>query len=151
MKLGLLLSALAHAAPIPTVKLTPTLRIYECPAVVLLKSDCLSHEKNLGPVKIWLDLDVAGKSVGRWSRQESAPVPASFHVIVVRGSLNGKSEYSVSAEAGPSGAPMANARVEFDDATLPRSFGASSPPVEMNGKKYFFELRVDDFHGRIAN
>lgn len=147
----MLLTVLAQGAPMPTVKFTPLLRIYECPPVFKHKSECLSHEKRLAPVKLWLSVEVLNQVMGHWTHQETAPALASFHVIVLRGLKGNTSEYSVSAEAGLTGAPMplSNSRVEFTEATLPKNFGVSSPPVERDGKKYITEIRLEDFHGRL--
>lgn len=148
----MLLTIAAQGAPMPTVKFTPTVRIYECPAVFQHKSECISHEKKLEPVKLWLSIEVANQVMGSWAHHEISPVPAAFHVIVLRGLSGNLSEYSVSTEAGLKGSPMplSNARVEFTETTLPRSFGVSSPPVEKDGKKFLTELRLEAFHGRIV-
>ena len=146
----MLLSVIAQGAPMPTVKFTPLVRVYECPPVFKHKSECVSHERKLAPVKLWLSVEVLNQVMGHWAHQETAPVPASFHVIVLRGLSGNLSEYSVSTEASVNGAPlpMSNGRVEFTETTLPKSFGVSSPPVEKDGKKFITELRLEDFHGR---
>jgi len=146
----LMFVASAAAAPIPTVKFTPTVKIYECPPVFKHKSECVVTERKLEPVKIWLSIEVLNQVMGQWTHQEALPVPASFYVIVLRGQAGARYGYSVSTETGVSGAPMplSNGRVEFDDATIPQSFGVSTPPVEKDGKKYITELKLADFHGK---
>lgn len=146
----LMFVAKAAAAPIPTVKFTPSVKIYECPPVFKHKSECVVTEKKLEPVKIWLSIEVLNQVMGQWTYQESMPVPTSFYVIVLRGQAGAGYEYSVSTETGVTGSPMplSNGRVEFGDATTPSSFGVSSSPVEKDGKKYITELRLADFHGK---
>lgn len=150
--LMLLTVAAQGAQPIPTVKFTPVIKVYECPPVFQHKGECVVSEKKLEQVKIWLSMSVAEQTMGSWSHQEASPVPATFHVIVLRGLTGNTSEYSVSAEAGLTGMPLpfANARTEFNDHTLPRNFGVASAPIEKDGKKYITELRLEDFHGRIV-
>ncbi len=146
----LMLVASGAAAAIPTVKFTPSLKIYECPPVFKQKSECVVTEKKLEQVKIWLSIDIASQSMGQWTYQETSPVPVSFFVIVLQGQAGARYEYSVSAETGVtgSGMPFSNSRAEFDDATVPRSLGVSSTPFEKDGKKYITELKLSDFHGR---
>lgn len=135
----------------PTVKFTPTVKIYECPVVFQHKSECLEHEQKLAPVKLWLDLEVLDQVMGRWVHQESAPMPASFFVIVMRGRSGQQLNYSISTETGLNGSatPLSNGRIEFRNNDAPKSFGVAGAPVEKNGKKYITELRLSDFHGRI--
>lgn len=149
--LALTLALKASAAPIPTVKFTPTVKIYECPLVFKHKSECVAHEKTLAPVKIWLDIEVLDQAMGHWTHQETAPVPASFHVIVLRGRSGPRIEYSVSTETGLTGSPMpfSNGRVEIAEGSIPKTFGVSGAPAENAGKKYLTELRLSDFHGRV--
>ncbi len=147
----LLFAADAAAVPMPTVKFTPQVKIYECPPVFKHKSECLVTEKKLEPVKLWLNIEVLNQSMGQWTHQETLPVPSSFYVIVLRGPGSGGYEYSVSTETGVTGTamPFSNGRVEFTDATTPASLGVSGVPVEKDGKKYITELRLTEFHGRI--
>ena len=56
----MLLTVVAHGAqPIPTVKFTPVIKIYECPPVFQHKGECVLSEKKLEQVKIWLSMSVA--------------------------------------------------------------------------------------------
>ncbi len=147
----MLLTVMAQGAAMPTVKFTPTVRIFECPAVFQHKSECLAHEKKLEPLKLWLSVEVLDQQMGHWTYQETSPVPASFHVIVLRTKNSNPGEYSVSTEAGvnSSPTPRASSRIEFSENSRPQTFGSASAPYESNGKKYITELRIEDFHGRL--
>ncbi|HEY8279140.1 MAG TPA: hypothetical protein VIH99_05930 [Bdellovibrionota bacterium] len=148
----LFVSISVSAAPEDSVKFTPTLRTYECPANFVYRSDCKMTERKLEPQKLVLNLDLLNRSMGQWSMQTADPVPASHYVIVLRGRAGKQFEYSVSTESGLPGspAPFANARIEFTDASVPNSFGVGSATIEKDGKKYLTEIRLSDFHGKAV-
>lgn len=148
--LALASPAHATASSGETVKFTPVLRLYECPAGFVFRSDCAMREKRLEAQKLDLNIQVLTQVMGQWAYQTHEPVPASYYVIVVRGAAGGRIEYSVSTETGLPGspAPFANARVEFSEGNAPANFGVSSATMEKDGKNFLTEIRLTEFRGQ---
>ncbi len=142
-------AASAPEDPGNIVTMTPTIRLYVCPATFQFRSDCNALEKTLEPQKVELVSQVQTQRLGQWSFQATDPVAASFFVIVARSPENGHWKYSVSAETGlpTSPAPFANARVEFSEGSVPPVFVLSSATMEKDGKKYLTEIRIAGFSG----
>ncbi len=150
LTLVLISTLIARAAPEESVKFVPAIKFYECPPNFVYRHECKISEYTLEPQKLVLNIEVLEQRMGHWSLRVADPVPAVYHVIVVRGKGSKQYNYSVSTEAGlaSSPTPLTNARAEFSDDSVPRSFGVSTPTLEKDGKKYLAEIRLTDFHGK---